>query len=124
VRRTHAEAFYWIGGIALTGTVMCFGLLIYLRSRITAGRPERLHAIARDRFTASASFWSALVWRLSFTATRSAMPYGIFAFALVHALPIIVVLAAIGSNVYWLSLVIRLKALIAADTAVSAEARS
>jgi phosphatidylglycerophosphate synthase len=124
VRQTHHEAFYWVGGIALTGILLCFALLIYLRTRITAGRPERLHAIARDRFKASPTLWSALAWRLSFTATRSAMPYGIFAFSLLYALPLIVVLAAIGSNVYWLSLVLKLKALIGGDAAVSAEARS
>ena len=32
-----------------------FALLIYLRSRITAGQPEKLHAIAHDRFKASGS---------------------------------------------------------------------
>jgi phosphatidylglycerophosphate synthase len=122
VRQTHYEAFYWLGGVALTGTLLCFALLIYLRTRITAGRPERLHAIARARFKASPTFWSALAWRLSFTATRSAMPYGIFAFSLVYALPMIVVLAAIGSNAYWISLVLKLKALMGHEAAVSAEA--
>ena len=43
------------------------------------------------------------------------MPYGIFAFALVNCLPGIVVLAAIGSNVYWISLVVKLRALMGED---------
>jgi hypothetical protein len=113
-------AFYWIGGIALAGTLLAFALLIYLRTRITAGRPERLHAIAAERFTAEPTFWSRLIWRLSFTATRSAMPYGIFAFALVDLLPGIVVLAAIGSNVYWISLVVKLRALLGEEDALVA----
>ena len=111
VRQTHIEGFYWIGGLALAGTLLSFAFLIFLRTRITAGRPERLHAIASERFQAEPTLLSRLIWRLSFTATRSAMPYGIFAFALFDLLPAIVVLAAIGSNIYWVSLVVKLKAL-------------
>ena len=112
VRHTHSDAYYWLGAFALAGTLLSFALLIYLRTRITAGRPERLHAIAAERFKAEPTFWSRLIWRLSFTATRSAMPYGISAFALVNLLPAIVVLAAIGSNIYWISLVVKLRALL------------
>ncbi len=120
VRHTHTEAFYWIGALALAGTLLSFAFLIFLRTRITAGRPERLHAIAAERFKAEQTFWSRLIWRLSFTATRSAMPYGIFAFALVDFLPGIVVLAAIGANVYWISLVVKLKALMGQEDALAA----
>jgi phosphatidylglycerophosphate synthase len=120
VRQTHVDAFYWIGGLALCGTLVSFALLIFLRTRITAGRPERLHAIAAERFQAEPTFWSRLIWRLSFTATRSAMPYGIFAFALANLLPGIVVLAAIGSNIYWISLVVKLRALMGEEDAVAA----
>ena len=90
----------WLGGLALAGTLLSFGLLIFLRSRITAGRPEQLHAVAKARFKSEPTFWSRLVWRLSFVATRAAMSYGIMALALVYALPGVVVLAAIGANVY------------------------
>jgi phosphatidylglycerophosphate synthase len=120
VRHTHIEAFYWIGALALAGTLLSFAFLIFLRTRITAGRPERLHAIAAERFKAEQTFWSRLIWRLSFTATRSAMPYGIFAFALVDFLPGIVALAAIGANVYWISLVVKLKALMGQEDALAA----
>ena len=120
VRQTEIELFYWIGALALAGTLLSFAFLIYLRSRITAGRPERLHAIARERFKAEPTAWSRLIWRLSFTATRSAMPYGIFAFSLIYGLPAIVVLAAIGANVYWISLVAKLRALMGEDEAVAA----
>ena len=112
VRQTGWESFYWLGGIALAGTLFCFALLIYLRSRITGGQPEKLHAVARTRFNASGSTWSRIVWRISFVATRSAMPYGIMALALVNALPAVVVLAAIGSNIYWLSLTVKLRHLL------------
>jgi phosphatidylglycerophosphate synthase len=120
VRQTHIEGFYWIGGLALAGTLLSFAFLIFLRTRITSGRPERLHAIAAERFQAEPTFWSRLIWRLSFTATRSAMPYGIFAFALLDLLPAIVVLAAIGSNIYWVSLVVKLKALMGEEGALAA----
>ena len=67
VRQTGWDAFYWIGGIALCGTLLTFALLIYLRTRITAGQPEKLHAIARERFKAEATLWS----RLDLAASRS-----------------------------------------------------
>jgi len=112
VRSTHLAAFYWIGGLALAGTLVSFAVLVFLRTRITAGRPERLHTIAGTRFQAEPTWWSRIAWRLAFTATRSAMPYGIFAFALVNLLPGIVVLAAVGSNIYWVSLVVKLRSLL------------
>ena len=120
VRQTHWDVFYWLGGIALAGTLLSFGLLIFLRSRITDGRPEKLHAVAKARFTSESTCWSRLVWRLSFVATRAAMPYGIMAFSLLYALPGIVVLAAIGANVYWISLVMKMRHLLGSAEAVAA----
>jgi phosphatidylglycerophosphate synthase len=112
VHQTHWDVFYWLGGIALAGTLLSFGLLIFLRSRITAGSPEKLHAVAKARFQSEPTFWSRIVWRMSFVATRAAMPYGIMTFSLVYALPGIVVLAAIGANVYWISLVMKMRHLL------------
>jgi hypothetical protein len=109
VRQAHGEVFYWLGAVALGGTLFGFALLIFLRSRITAGRPEKLHTIARSRFKSEPTFWSRIVWRISFVATRAAMPYGILAFSLVAALPGIVALAAIGANVYWISLLLKMR---------------
>jgi hypothetical protein len=48
------------------------------------------------------------------------MPYGIMAFSLVAALPGIVVLAAIGGNVYWISLVMKMRHLLGSAEAVAA----
>jgi phosphatidylglycerophosphate synthase len=120
VRQTHSDAFYWLGGMALTGTLLSFGILIFLRARITGGRPEKLHAVARARFKAESTVWTRIVWRVSFVATRAAMPYGIMAFAVVHALPAIVMLAAIGANVYWISLAMKMPHLLARGEAVAA----
>jgi phosphatidylglycerophosphate synthase len=115
VRQTHWELFYWAGGLALCGTLLSFGILVFLRNRITAGQPGRLHAIAKQRFKAGPTRWSRLIWRVSFVATRAAMPYGIMAFSLVYALPAIIVMAAIGANVYWISLVVKLRDLLGRD---------
>jgi hypothetical protein len=41
------------------------------------------------------------------------MPYGIMALALAGLLPLVMVLAAIGANVYWISLVLKLRHLLA-----------
>ena len=120
VRQTGQDSFYWIGGLALAGTLLSFALLIYLRSRITAGQPEKLHAIARERFRAGESLWSRIVWRVSFVATRAAMPYGIMAFALAGVLPSIVILAAVGANIYWIAIIIKLRHLLGAEQAVTA----
>jgi phosphatidylglycerophosphate synthase len=120
VRQTHWDVFYRLGGIALAGTLLSFGLLIFLRARITGGRPEKLHAVAGERFQSAPTFWSRAIWRLSFVATRATMPYGIMAFALVYALPGIVVLAAIGANVYWMSLVMKMPHLLGRSDAVAA----
>jgi phosphatidylglycerophosphate synthase len=116
VRQTGIDAFYWIGLIAVAGTLITFAILIFLRTRITAGQPEKLHAIGRERFRAQGSRWSRVIWRISFVATRSAMPYGIMALALVDALPLVVVLAAIGANTYWISLVVKMRHLLGGET--------
>jgi phosphatidylglycerophosphate synthase len=120
VRETRADIFYWFGGAALAGTLITLALLIYLRSRITGGQPDKLHAVARDRFRAEETLWSYLIWRVSFVATRSAMPYGIMVFALLDLLPGIVILAALGCNIYWISLVAKLRHLLADEETVAA----
>ena len=119
-KQTHAELFYWLGVAALVGSIVTIVLLVYLRSRITGGQPDRLHAIARERFGAQPARWSRLIWRLQFVATRSAMPYGIMAFAIVNLLPVIVVLAALGSNIYWICVVLKLRHLLADEETVAA----
>jgi len=112
VRQTGWEMFYWMGTAALAGTLVSFGLLVYLRSQITDGRPDRLHAIAKARFKAEPTRWSKIIWRISFVATRAAMPYGIMALALVNGLPLVVLLAAVGAHIYWISLVLKLRDLL------------
>jgi hypothetical protein len=118
--QTGFEVFYWIGGLVLGGTFITFALLIYLRARITSGQPNRLHAVVRERFKAEPSLWARIIWRVSFLATRAAMPYAIMAFALLNILPGIVILAAIGSNVYWVSLVLKLRDLLRDEQTVAA----
>jgi uncharacterized protein (TIRG00374 family) len=120
VHQTGFEVFYWIGGLVLGGTFITFALLIYLRARITSGQPNRLHAVVRERFKAEPSLWARIIWRVSFLATRAAMPYAIMAFALLNILPGIVILAAIGSNVYWVSLVLKLRDLLREEETVVA----
>jgi phosphatidylglycerophosphate synthase len=112
VEQTGQTVFLPIGGLGLAGTVLSFVLLIFLRRRITEGRPETLHAVARARFKADPSWWSVVVWRISFVATRAAMPYGICALAFLNLLPVVVVLSAVGANIYWVSLVLKLRHLL------------
>jgi phosphatidylglycerophosphate synthase len=112
VRQTGWTGFHWLGALAFAGTLLSFAILIHLRRRITAGRPERLHSIARARFKANPTGLSRLLWKVSFVATRAAMPYGIMALALVNALPLVIVLATIGANIYWISLLLKMRDLL------------
>ncbi|MBA3296930.1 MAG: flippase-like domain-containing protein [Acidobacteria bacterium] len=120
VHQTGWGLFYWIGMAAIGGTLLTFALLIYLRTRITAGQPTRLHAVARERFNTDASLWTRITWNLAFVATRAAMPYGIMVLAFLYALPLVIVLAAIGSNLYWVTLVIKLRDLLREEETVAA----
>ena len=120
VRQTGHPAFYWVGIVAIAGTLLTFALLIYLRARITAGQPTRLHAVAKSRFTADPSLWSRLIWKLAFLCTRAAMPYAIMILALLDATPAVIIFAAIGGNLYWLSLVLKLRDLLRDEETVTA----
>ena len=73
-----------------------------------------------DRFTADPSLWTRIIWRLAFVCTRAAMPYVIMILALVNALPAVIVIAAIGANVYWVSLVLKLRDLLRDEETVTA----
>ena len=120
VRQTHVDAYYWLGSIALVGTLLSFAILIFLRSRITTDNPEKLSAVMQTRFLAEPTLLSRLVVQVSVAATRAGMPYGIMGFALVNALPGVVVLAAIGANVYWISLAAKMRPLLGRTDAVTA----
>lgn len=117
VHQTGWAVFAPIGALGLGGTVVAFALLIFLRRTITRGRPETLHAVAKQRFKADPAWWSVLAWRLSFVATRAAMPYGILVLALVNLSPVVVVLSAVGANVYWIALVLKLRQLLGDERA-------
>jgi phosphatidylglycerophosphate synthase len=119
VRQTHVDAFYWLGMFALAGTLLSFLILTFLRARITGGRPETLHAVAKARFQSASTFWSRIIGRIAFVATRAAMPYGIMVFALVYGLPGIVVLAAVGANVYWITLAVKMRHLLSSSDPVT-----
>ncbi len=111
VRHSGRPIFWWIGGALLVGTLLTFALLILLRHRATAGRPERLHATAKAHFTAGRP-WARLAAQLSTCATRATMPYGIMALALVGQLPVVLLLGALGAHVFWISLAVELRRLL------------
>ena len=118
MRQTGSVAFWWIGAGLLAGSLLTFALLIVLRGRITDGQPERLRGKAQEHFARGGKRWMRLVLSLSTCATRATMPYGILAFALAGALPVVVVLGAIGAHIYWISLALELRRLLA-GTSVS-----
>jgi hypothetical protein len=79
------DTYYWFGSIALVGTLLSFAILIFLRSRITTGHPEKLSAVMQTRFLSEPTLWARIIVRVSCAATRAGMPYGIMGFALVNA---------------------------------------
>jgi phosphatidylglycerophosphate synthase len=75
-RATGWSGFWWIGGALAIGMFLTFALLIVLRGRITAGRPEQLNANAKRHFYRSGSRWKWLVAKLSTCTTRATCPTG------------------------------------------------
>jgi phosphatidylglycerophosphate synthase len=111
-QRTNGPAFWWIGSALLIGVVLTLTLLILLRGRITGGHPERLRTTASAHFETAGKRWAIWAAWLSMCATRATMPYGLLVFAVLNLLPGFVILAAIGANVYWISLALQLKSLL------------
>jgi len=102
---------YWLGGFALGGTLLSFALLIYLRSAATGGRPEQWGALGKERFNSDPSLWTRAVWKVMMVATRSFMPYFILGLAVLGLMPLVLLLAAVGANVFWISLVAKMRVL-------------
>jgi phosphatidylglycerophosphate synthase len=112
VRQTGWQGYWWIGAALLVGSLLTFLLLIVLRRRITGGRPDQLHTIAKSHFYGIRKRWTHVVARVSTCATRATMPYGIMALSLLHLLPIVLILAALGAQIYWISLAVQLRQLL------------
>jgi len=104
VRSTGQPLFAWIGAGALAGLIVALALLVILRRQATGGNPEALQQATVIRFYAEGSWWTWLVARISFVATRAVMPYGIAVLTILNAVPLVVVLTCVGTNVYWISL--------------------
>jgi phosphatidylglycerophosphate synthase len=104
VRQTGSQAFWWLGAALAVGVLLTFTLLILLRWQITDGRPERLRHRANAHFYGIGKRWARWIAQLSTVATRATMPYGILGFAILGFLPVVVILATIGAQVYWISL--------------------
>jgi phosphatidylglycerophosphate synthase len=115
VRQTGRPIFWWLGAALGVGVLLTFALLILLRWRTTDGRPERLRAKTRAHFESTRKAWARTVVWLAGCATRATMPYGILALALFNLLPAVVFLAAIGANIYWISIARELRALLNAS---------
>jgi phosphatidylglycerophosphate synthase len=111
-RQTGSRAFWWCGAALSIGVVLTLGLLILLRWRATGGRPERLRTTTAAHFYGTGKRWARIVARLAPCATRATMPYGLLGFAVLGLLPVVVVLATIGANVYWISLALEFRRLV------------
>jgi len=112
VRSTGDAIYYDLGFAALGGSLITAFLLLLLRQRMTAAQPERFGAAGKAHFVSGGAGWARFLAWLSVCATRAVMPYGILMLAIAGLTPIVIVLAAIGANVYWLALTSRLRALL------------
>jgi phosphatidylglycerophosphate synthase len=120
VRRTGWSGYWWVGASVVVGTLLTIALLILLRRRITNGRPEEFRTIAKSHFYGTRKRWAFIVAKLSNVATRATMPYGILALALLNLLPVVLILAALGAQIYWISLAVQLRKLLAAGRPIEA----
>jgi phosphatidylglycerophosphate synthase len=120
VRQTGWSGFWWVGAALLIGTLLTFVLMTLLRRRITGGRPDQFRTIAKSYFYGTRKRWAFVVAKLSNCATRATMPYGIMALALLNLLPVVLLLAALGAQIYWISLAVQLRRLLAAGRSIEA----
>jgi FKBP-type peptidyl-prolyl cis-trans isomerase FkpA len=112
VRSTGEPLFYELGFAAVGGFIITACLLLLLRQRMTAAQPERFGLASKAQFVGDGAGWARFLAWLSVCATRAVMPYGILMLALVGLTPAVIVLAAVGANVYWVALMTRFRMLV------------
>jgi FKBP-type peptidyl-prolyl cis-trans isomerase FkpA len=112
VRSTGRPIFYDLGFAAVGGAIVTACLLLLLRQRMTAAQPERFGAASKANFVADGAGWARFLAWLSVCATRAVMPYGILMLAIVGLTPAVIVLAAIGANLYWIALTTRMRTML------------
>ncbi len=120
VRYTGWTGFYVIGLLAMLGLAAAVMLLLYLRHRMTRHAPSRFAGTLKGKFKEGAGKFTLFLAKLSNVATRAQMPYGIMGLALLGALPLVVILCAIGANTYWMALAWKLRALIGEERRAAA----
>jgi FKBP-type peptidyl-prolyl cis-trans isomerase FkpA len=109
VRSTGRMMFYELGFAAVGGAIITACLLLLLRQRMTPAQPEQFGAASKAHFVGSGAGWARFLAWLSVCATRAVMPYGILMLAIVGLTPAVIVLAAIGANLYWIALTTRFR---------------
>jgi FKBP-type peptidyl-prolyl cis-trans isomerase FkpA len=119
VRSTGRPIFYDLGAAAIAGAIVTAFLLLLLRQRMTAAQPERFGAAGKAHFVADGAGWARFLAWLSVCATRAVMPYGILMLAIVGLTPAVIVLAAIGANLYWIALTTRMRTMLTVPVRVA-----
>lgn len=112
VRSTGEPLFFDVGFAAVGGAIITACLLLLLRQRMSAAQPERFGAASKAHFIGDGAGWARFLARLSVCATRAVMPYGILMLAVAGLTPAVIVLAAIGANIYWIALTTRFRTLL------------
>jgi hypothetical protein len=82
---------------------------------MTGDAPTRFAGTIKDKFREGGGKRARLLVKLSHAATRAQMPYGIMVLALAGAVPLVLILCAIGANVYWMGLAWKLRTLVGED---------
>ena len=75
-------------------------------------QPEQFRATTQAHFSSTHKWWVRAVVELSTCATRATAPYGILALAVLGLVPAVLIVSAIGAQIYWISLVIEWQELI------------
>jgi FKBP-type peptidyl-prolyl cis-trans isomerase FkpA len=119
VRSTGRLFFYDLGLAAIGGAMVTACLLLLLRQKMTAAQPERFGAASKAHFVADGAGWARFLAWLSVCGTRAVMPYGILILAIVGLTPAVIVLAAIGANLYWIALTTRMRTMLAVPARIA-----
>jgi FKBP-type peptidyl-prolyl cis-trans isomerase FkpA len=119
VRSTGVTVFFHLGLAALGGSVITACLLMLLRQRMTGAQPEQFGAASKAQFVSGGGAWARFLAWLSVCGTRAVMPYGILILALLGLTPAVIVFAAIGANIYWIALMMRLRTMLAVPARIA-----
>ena len=103
--RTGTGVYLWVGGLMFAGALLSMAWISYFRRyRVPRGQAGNLSKYAIEKLSSNAHDWISL-WsqRLRPFATRAVFSYGLILLGALDLWGLVLVLAAIGSHLVWIS---------------------